>query len=352
MPCCGTPSPPSSGAGASSPVTGTSAPCPECELEIVDDAGAVLSSKQTKTVGERIALTVRTRTPGCSISNVKWDISGAIVKNYIDGATSAVVTNIADADRKSITITFYWVDGADGRTAKVDCVCTNCGGAKTKSASVTFDVKAPTLAHLKATTSTVGFDNLAAPSYVQFGLPASGTSGIKWDWKVTVPATVDGWLKDVQVINTTTKQTASGKKQVWTIAGKKVPPGVEQLDTTNPYSMPGDFHATKGFPQKVAKGADYIDDYTSDSPRSPLSGTTAASVSDGFSYYVMYKPDLPRSIWVPVGVAGWYWRFSALLGSSGWTLSGASNAINPTGAATTSFPTYSSNVSSNVWQDE
>jgi hypothetical protein len=341
--------PPSQGSDASSAPDKTTTPCP-CDVEIADQNGNVITSKQTRRVGEKIVLTLRAKTAGASLSNIKWEIPGTIVKNYQDNSTTATVTQISDSDKTSATVTFYWVDGGDGRSTSASCICTCNGKSINKTASVVFDVKAPSLDSFTSTTDSVGFDNAAAPTKLQFGL--GGNPGIKWNWKVTVPDGVDGWVKDVQTIQTITKRVAGGVNQVWTIPGTKVPPPSPQLDTSNPYSLPGDFHATKGFPQKVIAGSSYLDDYTLDSPGGPLAGTTRKSYHDTFNYYIMYKPDTADAIWVPVAVAPWFWLSNAQLNAGTWTLLAHDNAHNPSGSATTNFPTYDSNVSSNTWQNE
>jgi hypothetical protein len=331
------------------------APCAACDIEIVDETGNPITTKQTKRVGEKIVLVVRIKSGSCGIGDVLWTLPGAIVKDYQDNSTTAKVTLMDPADKTKTSIAFYWVDGADGRNVSVSCVCTGSGANTNKSTTATFDVKAPTLDKFDSVTATVQFDDAAAPAWVRFGVTTGGiitTSGIKWNWKVTVPTGVDGFLKDVQTIQDITKRTASGKKQVWTFAGTKVPPTHVQLDTTNPYSMPGDFHATKGFPQKVTAGTSYTDDYTSDSPGTPLAGTTAKSVHDTFRYFIMYKPDTVDAIWVPVAVADWSWEAEATSAAGAWTLVAKNSSTNPSGSVTTTFPEYKSNVSTNVWQDE
>lgn len=320
------------------------AACPLCDIEIVDETGTVISgTKQTKRVGEKIQITVRGK-GGCAPSGISWTIPGTVVKDYQDNATTATVTPLPASDKTNATIKFYWVDGADGRSVSMSCTC---AGAGTKTASVTYDVKAPTLDKFTSVTDSVGFDSAAHPTRLQFGL--GGKVGIKWDWKVTVPAGVDGWVKDVQTINTDTRRTSGGTKQVWTLPGSKVPPAT-QLDTANPYTQTDIFPI--GFPIKVTAGASYADTDTSDSPATPLGGTTRKVISDTFRYRIMYKPDTPDAIWVPVAVADWFWKGTATMAGGTWTLSGADNPANPSGSATTSFPEYTSNLTSNGWQNE
>jgi hypothetical protein len=261
-------------------------------------------------VGQKIRLGVKYTKEWGILKSVEWVIPGVIVKDYTWNQNKAEVKEIKAADKKKFTIEFYWVDGADGRKVEAKCVFTSTGKDINKTISATFDVKAPKLDKFDAATDVVGLKPSGSPTYLRFGI---SKAGIKWNWKVTVPGTVDGYLKDVQTIKTITKQTRSdGKKQVWTISGTKVPPTHVQLDTDNPYSLPGDFHATKGFPKKVSAGASYRDDYSLDSPGNPLAGKRQF-VHDKFKYYIMYKPDEPDAIWVPVAKAEWHWKGEAKL---------------------------------------
>jgi hypothetical protein len=75
-------------------------------------------------------------------------------------------------------------------------------------------------------------------------------------------------------------------------------------------------------------------------------------VNDQFTYYVMFKPDLPpgQAIWVPVAKATWFWTVTANHSGKKWKLSGEKRMKTRKGAATTDFPLYDSNVEDNEWQ--
>ncbi len=327
----------------------------------------ITGQKLTVTVGEKMTLHPKFIDGYAVLTSVEWTIPGTIVKNYTDGATKAEKKEIEASDKKLLYISFYWVDGGDGRVVEAKCKYWSWkDGVTNKTVTATFDVKAPKLDNFNATTSTVGLDPPASPTSIRFGKASVINPGIKWDWKVTVPSTVDGHIKDVQTLQTITKQTTgAGIKQVFTISGTKVPPTHVQLDTTNPYSYPGDFHATKGFPQKVSAGNSYVDNYTLDSPGSPLVGLRQYR-NDRFKYYIMYKPDKPDAIWIPIAKAEWYWTGEAveipmpvLSGSpptitisKKWILTSGAGGITSAGASTTEFPEYQSSVVNNQWENE
>jgi len=317
----------------------------------------ITGQKAEVSVGEKITLGVKYTKEWGILKSVEWTIPGKIVKDYKDNQTSGKVTEIKEADKKStkkFTIDFYWVDGGDGRVVEAKCVFTSAGKDTNKTISATFDVKAPKLDNDKfnATTDVVDLVPPAAPSSLKFGVTKAG---IKWDWKVTLPSTVDGYVKDVQTIKTITKQTTTGgTKQVWTISGTKVPPADMQLDTSNPYRLPGDFGAPHGFPKKLSAGITYSDNYSVDSPRTPLAGAKRVFTHDQFKYYIMYKPDKPNAIWVPIAKAEWYWKGEAAFGTGTgkWKLVSKGGGITSSGASTKEFPKYDSNVKYNKWENE
>jgi hypothetical protein len=322
------------------------AKCPTCQLEIVDTQGVAITTTQTKRVGEKIELTARYKSR-CSQCSVRWTIPGTVVKGYQDNRTKAVVTDLEAVAKVRIVVAFYWVDGAAGRIVSVRC---SCGVG---SASATFDVKAPTIDKFDSTTDVVNLNSRG--TRIEFGNSdlRGQQPGIKWHWKVTVPAGGDGFLKDVQLINPKTRfvMTDSGKKKVTTIPGLKTPPGVYQLDTNNPYSGPGNYTGVS-FPAKVAAGASYADDATYDTPGQPVSGLSSLSLEDKFQYFILYKPDAPDAIWVPVGMAEWSWSVEAKSSGTTWPLLSKDSTQNPSGKGTTKFPVYTSNVEDNRDEEE
>ena len=126
------------------------------------------------------------------------------------------------------------------------------------------------------------------------------------------------------------------------------------LDTDNPYSLPGDYPPCPGFPTAVTAGGSFSDTSTFDSPSNPLAGFTHVTIDRWFRYYLMYKPDKPDAIWVPVGKAEWKCVGTADLNAATgtWSLTGASSGITAPGVVTTEFPTYTSNSKLHGYVDE
>jgi hypothetical protein len=314
----------------------------------------ITGKKAAVAIGEQIKLGVKYTKEWGTLKSVKWTIPDTIVRNYTDGAVTAVVTPVDAAEKEKTTIVFHWVDAADGRTVTADCVFTSAGKEKKKSISSTFDVKGPTLDKFAAATDTVSLFPAGAPTRVGFGKGAA-VPGIKWDWKVTVPSLCDAYIKDVQTIKHENRATTlAGVKKVRAIPGTKVPPPGYNLDTDNPYSLPGDYPPCPGFPTKVAAGGSFADTSTFDSPSNPLAGFKHVTIDRWFRYYLMYKPDKPDAIWVPVAKAEWKCVGTADLNVTAgtWSLSGAASGITAAGAVTTEFPTYTSNSKLHPYVDE
>jgi hypothetical protein len=93
--------------------------------------------------------------------------------------------------------------------------------------------------------------------------------------------------------------------------------------------------------------------YAADSPRTPLNVSTTDifnptrspfTANDNFLMYVMYKPKLPNSCYVPLVNVSWSWGGTAeanLLHSS-WTLKSSHSSTSGTGIETDSPPNWSS----------
>jgi len=315
----------------------------------------ITGQKADVAVGERINLGVKFTKAWGTLKSVKWTIPGTIVKNYTSNSAAAAVTPVDPADKEKSPIIFYWVDAADGRTVTADCVFTSAGKDTNKSITATFNVKGPTLDKFDAPKQDkVRLFPAAAPTGVGFGI-GFGTPGIKWDWKVTVPAICDGYLKDLQTIKHDNRAiTLAGVKRVRAIPGTKVPPPGYSVDSEDPYSPPGYFPPCPGFPTKVAAGASFADSDTLDSPSNPLTGYKLVTIDRWFRYYIMYKPDKPDAIWVPVAKAEWKCVGTATLdvAKGTWSLSGDSGGITAAGAVTTEFPVYTTNSSLHSYVDE
>jgi len=327
----------------------------------------ITGQKATVTVGERVDLGVKFSKEWGILKTVEWNIPGKIVKNYVDGQTTAKVTQILPADKTKFAISFYWVDGQDSRTVEAKCVFTVDGKDTDKTVSATFDVKRPKLDKLESVTDVVGLDPAAAPTQLRFGL--AGKKGIRWVWKISANGAIAGEVKDIQLIKADYRQTtAGGVKRVWAFHGKNTPPGVWQLDNENPYGSKAYLGAARGGPWPLAAGGDVSDTGISDNPGNPLGTNQRVSIDLQFQYYLLFRPKVQKgsAIWIPLGMLPWWCKGTAIfttgpagligvnpIGVHGWIASGVANSSNPSGAETFDFPEYTTELmSSTRWENE
>lgn len=320
-------------------------------VEITGGSGEV-------TVGQKIKLGVKFTQSWGMLQSVEWTIPGVYVRNYDgDGTMKAKKTDVPPEALKKPTIEFHWVDGGAGRAVKAKCVFKSLTGTETtKEISATFDVKAPVMDKFAATTDRVRLRPAppAATQRISFGDPVI-QHGIRWDWKITVPSTHDGWVKDVQTIKIdNVAVTTAGVRMVRAVPGTTKTSPDYHLDTDNPYSLPNDYPPCPGFPHKVAKGASFADTSTIDTPSNPVQGNKYLKIDRDFRYYVMYKPDTPEAIWVPVAKAEWNCHGEANLdpATGKWSLTGTSGGITSAGAPTTEFPEFTSNCKLHKFVEE
>jgi hypothetical protein len=110
----------------------------------------------------------------------------------------------------------------------------------------------------------------------------------------------------------------------------KQPPGyVKCLDVKQNDTAPYPYYSYSGQPN-----------FTNDSPGYPLGYTNgqiypnAASFGAGGNYnmYLMFQPNTPNSIMVPLAVIPWSWSGGATLNGQNWTLTTNTNQAAPTGS--------------------
>ncbi len=86
---------------------------------------------------------------------------------------------------------------------------------------------------------------------------------------------------------------------------------------------------------------------TSDSPGNGLSSAyKKVTVSDSFTMFLMFKPTVSDSIWVPLRSVNWSWTGEASKDSQGqWSLD-ASSKNTGNSSETSTHPTWSGNITS------
>lgn len=313
---------------------------PPVALEIVDrKTGSVISgTTQTKIVGQKVELRVRTRPAGQSMTNIQWTIPGQTVKSYTQSTSTATKTGLSVADLQAVDVDFYWIAGGN---QVVQVAATVQGTALT--ASVTFDVKAPTAVSMTSATGAVAVSNPGFPdSGLELHYGTSTTPGISWTLRATAPAGGDGEIAGTQLINTNRTRTPNaGRAQTFSSGGAFV------LDNTVPYA-----------PSVAIAGGASATWTSDDSPGTPLtSNLRDKAVSDSFRLYLMYRPAGADSIWVTIARLDWDWagqttRVGAPADPGNiWNApTGVSNTRNPSGSASTELPLWTDNFTSITWR--
>jgi len=313
-------------------------------------------------VGQRVELDLAQTAFAGKVAKVQWTIPGTYVRGYDGGIRASKIFKFEKADHEQPKISFFWVDAADRRVVVATIMLTS--GAMVPYV-VNFDVKGPILDRFTADTGVTQIEKRAGLTGMRFGkltgpIPPKKSEdkfGIQWDWKITMPATHAGFVKDVQtVLNDRWKILrlkpggTDTRKLVWRHF-KKTDPHI-QLDghDGNEAAYSGGLHDVK---IEAGKSFDTgIGRRLSDSPHTSLEplGKTV-SVNDQFTYFIMFKPATKNAydaIWVPVAKAEWSWKATAKNKGGRWTVVAAK--MTPVLHKTTpDFPMYESNAEENEW---
>ena len=285
-------------------------------VDILMGGVSIKGKTQNTIVGRGIGLTGQVT--GGTPTTEEWTIPGNRVKSYTANSTSATVTNLSADDLQQSTVSFYWVDGGDGRTVTYTVTV----NGQQYSASTTFNVKRPT-STLTATTNNsagaIAVDNAPGFTAIHFGVPSAngGTPGIAFSKTCSEPSGFTGgsccWM---QVVGTTDRRKQKNDLSCYQRSGSNV------CDTNCPYSG----SAT-----------------TEDTPLSQVDDQLlAASVDETYSMYLMYRP-VGGGIWVPLRKVSWYWNAHAERDGDEWSLLSSGHPTNPASSNCTTHPTWSGN---------
>jgi hypothetical protein len=275
---------------------------------------------QTVTVGEKISLSATVT--GGTASNNQWVIPGNRIANYVDSLSSAVVTQLGSTNQTSVT--YYWVDGEDGRQVDYSVTVNN----STYSAHASFDVKKPNVSVTPSRSPFIGIVERAnGQRFFAYG-DSGFTPGVALQGVVS-PAT-NGSFQWIQIYNEnktlrlTTKLFGCGSG---TIAGRNG----AGLDTSYPY-RPGLL--------------------LEDSPDISLTmGFDRVTVNDSASAYLMFRSNTSDSIWIPMKVFTWTWGGLVErpnVSNNDWFKINSFNPL-PFEQVGASFPEWQRNVASNSW---
>jgi hypothetical protein len=281
----------------------------------------ITGTKSEVSVGEKVTLGVRYTKEWGVLKSVEWSIPGKFVKNYTASFAKGEVVPVPASDLKAFVVSFYWVDGGDGRKVEAKCVFTSEGKDVNKTISTTCDVKRPKMDSFTSKTGSV----LVQADRIGFAGP-----GITWTAKASPNGSAAGEIAFLQLINPH-RVYSPGKK--WTSGGVFVLDGAVGKTKI--------FYAQQTVP--ISGAAATLS--SNDSPGSGLNIFDALQYSgeDHFRIRVMYKSNAVDSIWVPLGMLDWDWKGQAKRASltDAWALDGApAFTVDPSGGDNLEFPEW------------
>ena len=273
----------------------------------------VTGTTQTVVVGQQIPLTATVSAPsGATVKSQSWSVPGTLVQSYNAGSTGEPIVYVTADNLRSSAATFHWIDPA---TRQVTYNYTLSDGTS-GSASVTFNILAPgpsdpALPLLTADLGTVDIVRFF-PDKVLPRPPAKYSEamvfgnlffnqGITITPNLSPPAGYTGTVYLLQLGSSVrTEKDAAGKSTECDAAG------FDQLYV----GSEGDSPAVE-----LPINLRYV------------SETMTAQT------YLLWQPNLPHSIAVPLGVLPWGWNGIANRSRSNllpiWTLESGSGTVSP-----------------------
>lgn len=288
------------------------------EMKILRDATDITNTTTNVIVGQQIALVMQVLPEDDLASGIQWAVPGTRVQNYVANSTTGTVTpltNLSDA-----TVTYYWVDGADGR--QVTLTLTVFGTQVTRTA--TFNVKRPT-ASITTATGNVVVGTGWGDTEMSFGADPSH-HGIDFTRSLTIPSGFSGNTEWIQIATPFHRRQLNDRSwQRFTGSG---------LDTQ--YQYP-----------ELSTGV------TADSPAEHLDGSLLqATADDTFEMWLMFQPTGAGSIWVPLRKVTWSWSGATTRSGITWTLNSSNHSLFPSDVDSTTHPQWTRNTISNTYVPE
>ena len=279
------------------------APFRVVKVDIKQDGQVITDTTHDEIVGKHINLSAEV--PPGLICTYQWVIPGRIIKNYAADNASASVIEVPASDLQQQNVSFYWVDGGDGREVK----CTVTIGEHQCIGKATIDVKRPTDVTMTAATGDVdviGGGGMGTLTYHGPGMSFAGAC--------TIPQGFAGTLKWIQIVDGS-RRAYNSADQLWYRADLK------GLDTTYPYGA----------------GANVVD-----TPQMKMGNPyTKFQANDTFTMWLMFEPD--GGIPVPLRKMDWWWSGSAHWDGNQYVLTVGDHVQNPSSSDTTSYPLWTKN---------
>jgi hypothetical protein len=274
--------------------------------EILFGGADITGPAQSAVVGEQIALTTIAPLPsGVTITALSWTVPGTSTGGF-PGNTPLMGIPVPGGplhtDSTQASITFFWADAAFLRVVQYQATLST---GETTTSSALFNVVSPTMpvdaSQLGANQIVAGANG--ASSVVLTGVPIPGfvqNVGILFSPAVTPPPGYTGDFQFVQLVDNFNIYSDGPPAPACSYSGLDVwYPYLDTLPQNQPplqaYDSPG-----AGLPA----AANYF----------AVSATFAAHM------YIMWQPNLPASIPVPLGNIAWGWSGYAISQGGVWLL--------------------------------
>lgn len=313
---------------------------PEDGLRIYDASSGQDLTDQTNTVivGQQMNLICTTvTTNGPLLNNFRWIVPGFAISNYVvatDASSAMVVTNFPT---NNATAKFYWVGGASNRIVQ----CSVAVQGKTVSAKAVFNVLRPTINFIGSIDDKVALNTNYAGSggdlYLHFG--GSVNNGVT-NWGINCIATnsnLQGYDTNsnagfwaVQIV---VSDNLSGIKN----------DGSSHTNAPITNALDNDNYPTKNL--GAGKGSAFFD---APSIGGFPTNYVQLSKSESFRTVLMFVPDEPDMIPIPMREINWNWSAVITYTNNQWSLTSSNSAITVNNLDMLRFPIWT-NVATNKY---
>jgi hypothetical protein len=274
----------------------------------------ITGTTQSVVVGQQIVLYGSYTLPsGITVTSQAWTVPGATVGGFNTALTNggSTATNFSQQ-----STTFYWVVPA---TSQQVTFTLNLSNNTSPKVTATFNISGPTLAGV---TTQLGQVVITSEPALSLGNYPS-IAGIQLTASATPPTGYSNSFEWVQIITNDTKMITLNDNTTTTCVPATTPAGgLPFLDNVYPYDT---------------------NNPTTDIPETVLDSTQFRELTRNFSatMYLLWKPGLQNSIFVPLGTVGWQWSGDAVYnaGNQTWTLNSSSKSANAFSASST-YPTW------------
>lgn len=312
-------------------------------VKIMWNGNEINDTTQEAIVGQKIDLSIAVT--GGTPTNQQWTIDGDTVKNYslictggqgllgttiCESPTNGVKTNLANSDLSQNSVSYYWWKGSNDLQVQISVMVDGV----TITASANFNVLSPTssISMVRTNRGPIFVEQRQGKWFLDHG--DQFEEGIRIRHDTIYPQGVSGatqWLQTYKLFHRFQKLD-----DTWERVER------EGIDTTFPYPPVGLQFLNE---MRDTPGQDLSSD-------NPAHYWKRVEVNDSANTWVMFKSDLPNSIWVPLASVNWTWNAVAVKQNDGSWVKTDEGKTGPTSIEPLDFPIWSLNVKDFAYQPE